>query len=65
MIFFSAGWRRTRFPCPCKHSIWLAKCELVKGIPPNTPNRRRAERRVMNHAETGEGRAFLDDAEGI
>lgn len=38
---------------------------LVKGIPPNTPNPRRAERRVMNHAETGESCAFLDDAEGI
>lgn len=38
---------------------------LVKGIPPNTPYCRRAERREMNHAKTREGRAFLDDAEGI
>lgn len=38
---------------------------LVKGTPPNTPNRRRAERREMNHAETREGRAFLDDLRRI
>ena len=29
---------RSVLRCLCKYSIWLAKCELVKGIPPNTPD---------------------------